>query len=216
MKAIHGGTAQHDQLDAPTSAVWRRGGLLPQASVSPAAMRATRDLLRRRVQLTRQRAELRAPVQQTTSQDHLPELRKPLAYQANREGVAERCPEPAVQKRGDVARALIDADARLRSEVALPIVQTAKPHHAPPLYRPHSVPGLGTMLSLGRRYELHDLARFPRLQDVVSDGRLITWATASAGQREGASGAQSGHADRTWAFSDAAGLLLRHHPAGQQ
>ena len=44
MQAIHGGKAQNDQLDAPKIAVLLRGGLLPQASVSPAPMRATRDL----------------------------------------------------------------------------------------------------------------------------------------------------------------------------
>jgi hypothetical protein len=33
LKAIHGGTAQHDQLDAHTIAVWLRGGMRPQASV---------------------------------------------------------------------------------------------------------------------------------------------------------------------------------------
>jgi hypothetical protein len=44
MQALHGGTAQHDTLAAHTIAVLRRGGRLPQASVSPAAMRATRDL----------------------------------------------------------------------------------------------------------------------------------------------------------------------------
>lgn len=33
MTAIHGGKATHDQIDAHKMAVWRRGGLLPQASV---------------------------------------------------------------------------------------------------------------------------------------------------------------------------------------
>jgi hypothetical protein len=33
MKAIHGGKAKHDQIDAQKIAVLRRGGLLPQASV---------------------------------------------------------------------------------------------------------------------------------------------------------------------------------------
>jgi hypothetical protein len=37
-----------------------RGGMLPQAYVYPAAMRATRDLLRRRTHLMRKRAELLA------------------------------------------------------------------------------------------------------------------------------------------------------------
>jgi hypothetical protein len=48
MKALHGGTAKNDTIDAQKIAVLRRGGMLPQASVSPAEMRATRDLLRRR------------------------------------------------------------------------------------------------------------------------------------------------------------------------
>ena len=47
-KAMQGGKAQNDKIAAHKSAVLLRGGRLPQASVYPAAMRATRDLLRRR------------------------------------------------------------------------------------------------------------------------------------------------------------------------
>jgi hypothetical protein len=43
MKAIHGGKAKNDQIDAPKIAVLLRGGRLPQAYVYPAEMRATRD-----------------------------------------------------------------------------------------------------------------------------------------------------------------------------
>jgi hypothetical protein len=43
MQAIHGGKAKNDQIDSQTIAVLLRGGMLPQASVSPAEMRATRD-----------------------------------------------------------------------------------------------------------------------------------------------------------------------------
>src|SRR5262245_3373391 len=46
--AIHGGKAKNDQSDSPKMAVLLRGGMRPQAYVSPAAMRATRALLRRR------------------------------------------------------------------------------------------------------------------------------------------------------------------------
>jgi hypothetical protein len=77
--AIPGGQAKHDTLDAQNIAVLRRGGMLPQADVYPAEMRATRDLLRRRMHLMRQRAELLAHIQHTTSQDNLPELGKKLA-----------------------------------------------------------------------------------------------------------------------------------------
>jgi hypothetical protein len=129
--------------------------------------------------------------------------------------VAERFPAPAVQQRVAVDLALIDADARLLRDVELTIVQTANQPHAQPLSRRPSVPGIGNMLRLVLRYEMHDLARFPRLQEFVSDGRLITWAQASAGKRSGTSGAKIGHASLTWAFSAAAVVCLRNHPAGQ-
>jgi transposase len=56
MKAIHGGKAKNDKIDAQKIAVLLRGGMLPQAYVYPSEMRATRDLLRRRIHFMRQRA----------------------------------------------------------------------------------------------------------------------------------------------------------------
>jgi hypothetical protein len=58
MQAIHGGKAKNDTIEAQKIAVLLRGGMVPQAYVYPGAMRATRDLLRRRCHLARKRAEL--------------------------------------------------------------------------------------------------------------------------------------------------------------
>src|SRR5262245_21160673 len=99
IEAIHGGKAKNAKIDAQKIAVLLRGGMLPQAYVYPAKMRATRDLLRRRMHLMRQRAELLAHVQNTNSQYNLPAIGKKIAYKANREGVAERFADAAVQKR---------------------------------------------------------------------------------------------------------------------
>jgi hypothetical protein len=110
MNAIHGGKATHDKIDSHKIAVLLRGGMLPQASVSPAERRATRDFLRRRMYLTRQRAEMLAHMQHTNSQDHRPEIGKKLAYKANRAGVAARFPAPAVHKRMEVDLGLIGYD----------------------------------------------------------------------------------------------------------
>ena len=62
MKAIHGGKAKNDRIDALKIATLLRGGMLPQAYVYPAGMRATRDLLRRRLHrgLRHLRGHLRA------------------------------------------------------------------------------------------------------------------------------------------------------------
>jgi transposase len=173
MKAIHGGKAKNDKIDAQKSALLLRGGMLPQAYVYPAAMRATRDLLRRRMHLMRKRAELLAHIQHTNSQYNLPEIGKKIAYKANRVGVAERFPEPAVQKSIEVDLALIGHyDERLR-DVELAIGSTAKHHNANTLYLLRTVPGIGEILSLVLLYEIHDIQRFPRVQDFVSYCRLV-------------------------------------------
>ena len=63
MQAIHGGKATNDTIDAQNIAVLFSGGMLPHADVYPADMRATRDLLRRRLPRMRKRAELLAHIQ---------------------------------------------------------------------------------------------------------------------------------------------------------
>jgi transposase len=67
MKAIHGGKAKNDKLEAHQIAVLLRGGRFPLAYVYPAEMRATRDLLRRRCHLVRKRAAPLAHIQTTNS-----------------------------------------------------------------------------------------------------------------------------------------------------
>src|SRR5262245_51652901 len=128
MKAIHGGKAKNDKIDAQKIAVLLRGGMLPQAYVYPAAMRATRDLLRRRMHLMRKRAELLAHVQKTNSQYNLPGIGKNIAYKANRAGIAERFPDPAVQKSIEVDLTLIGHYDHLLNDVELSIVHAAKQH----------------------------------------------------------------------------------------
>jgi hypothetical protein len=107
-------------------------------------------------------------VQQTNWQYNLPEIGTQLASKANRDGVAERFLDPAVQKSVDVDLALIDYDDQLLSDVELSTVQTAKQPQAQTLYRLQSVPGIGKILSVVLLYEIQDLARFPRVQDFVS------------------------------------------------
>ena len=197
-------------------AVLLRGGMLPQASVSPAAMRATRDLLRRRMSLTRHRAEVLAHLPNTNSQYNRPEIGQKLASQANRDGGAERFPDRAVHKSLAVDLALLgDEEPRLRA-LELHSVTAAQPHAPPPLSRLQTVPGIGNILRLVLLYEIHDIQRFPSGQDVVSSWRLVQCAKASAGTRDGTAGAKIGHASLTWACSEAAVRLLRDHPAGQK
>jgi transposase len=65
-------------------------------------------------------------------------------------------------------------------------------------------------------YEIHDINRFPRVQDFISYCRLVKCHKESAGKRLGTSGAKLGNAHLQWAFSEAAVLFLRDHPAAQK
>jgi hypothetical protein len=45
---------------------------------------------------------------------------------------------------------------------------------------------------------------------------LVQCSKEAAGKRYGTTGAKSGHASLTWAFSEAALLVLRNNPAGHK
>jgi len=215
MKAIHGGKAKNDKIDAHKIAVLLRGGMLPMAYVYPREMRATRDLLRRRCHFTRKRAELLTHIQNTASQYVLPALGK-IAFHGNRVGLAEQFSDPAVRKSIETNLALIDHYDRLLKELELHLAQTAKVHDVNAYYRLRSVPGIGKILALVLLYEIHDIQRFPRVQDFASYCRLVKCAKESDGKRYGYAGTKIGNAHLKWAFSEAAVLCLRKNPVAQR
>src|SRR5258705_5055761 len=210
MKAIHGGKAKNDRIDAHKIAVLLRGGMLPQAYVCPAAMRSTRDLIRRRLHLVRKRGQLLAHIQNTRAQYNLPVFGRKLAYHANRAGVVEHFPDPSVQKSIAVDLALIDQYDALVTDLELTIVREAKRHNADAFHRLRSVPGIGKVLALTILSEIHDITRFDRVQEFASNARLVKCKKQSGGKTLGTGGAKMGNVHLKWAFSEAAVLFLRH------
>lgn len=216
MKAIHGGKAKNDKIDAHKIAVLLRGGMIPMAYVYPQEMRSTRDLLRRRMHLTRKRAELLAHIQNTNYQYNLPDIGKKIAYKANREGVAERFCDESVRKSIDLDLKLLDYYDQLLPRLEHEISLIAKFHDADSYFRIRSIPGIGRILGLVILYEIHDINRFPRVQDFVSYCRLVKSAKESAGKRMGTSGKKIGDVHLKWAFSEAAVLFLRRNPQARK
>jgi transposase len=98
MKAIHGGKAKNDKIDALKIASLLRGGMIPMAYVYPRDMRSTRDLLRRRLYLVRKRGQLLAHIQNTHHQYNLPGPSRKILYKVNRDGLVERFADPAVRR----------------------------------------------------------------------------------------------------------------------
>ncbi len=212
MKAIHGGKAKNDRIDAYKIAYLLRGGNIPMAYVYPPEMRATRDLMRRRNHFMRKRAELLAHIQNTNHQYNLPAFHKSICYKGNREGIAERFSDECVRKSIEVNLSLIDHYDQLLRKLEYYINKKAKVHDPEAMFRLLSVPGIGQTLALIILYEIHDINRFPSVQDFVSYSRLVKPSKESAGKLYGHSGAKIGNAHLKWAFSEAAVLSLKQSP----
>jgi transposase len=216
MRAIHGGKAKNDRINAHKIATLLRGGTIAQAYVYPAQMRATRDLMRRRNHLMRKRAELIAHIQNTASQYNLPPFAHRISKQCQRVGLLEHFPD--VQVRNSVALdvALIDHYDELLPKLERHIRTCAKGHDAKAFVLLRSIHGADLIIPLIILYEVHDIARFPRVQEFLSYCRLVKPARESAGKIQGHSGRKIGNAHLKWAFSELATTFLRANPRAQQ
>jgi len=215
MKAIHGGKAKNDRIDSFKIASLIRGGNFPLAYVYPKAMRATRDLLRRRMKIVRHGADLKAHVVNTTSQYNLPPNKVNLKNKEAREQLRLTFTEQSVQKNIDLDMALLDCYASELSKIEWYIQQQAKQHKPNHFHLLKSVWGIGPILALTIIYEIGDIERFESVQKFASYARLVKCKAESAGKTYGTSGNKIGNAHLKWAFSEAAVLHLRGNKKAQ-
>ena len=214
MKAIHGGKAKNDKIDSRKIAGLLRSGMIPESYVYPAEMRATRDLLRRRNYLVRKRSELLTHIQNTNSQYNLPEFGKNISIIKNQEGFINRFNDPQAKESIKIDIELLNYYTRLLSRLKRYLHKTAKHHDPQVLYLLQTIHGIGKILSLVILYEIHNINRFPRVQDFASYSRLVKCARKSAGKSYGTSGGKIGNMHLKWAFSEAAITFISKNPAG--
>jgi transposase len=211
MKAIHGGKAKNDKIDAGKIARLLRGGNFPLAYVYPKGMRETRDLLRRRTYFVRQRAALFTHLQILNSQYNLPPFPKKLSFAANRQemDLAARFADKSVQKNASVNLAVINSLDEQIAALELYLTRTAKVDDVQTFHRLQTIPGVGKVLALVLLYEIHDIRRFATVGQFLSYARLVRCQHESAGKVLGSGGAKIGNAHLRWAFGEAACLFLR-------
>lgn len=217
MKAIHGGKAKNDRIDAGKIAHLLKGGNFPMAYVYPRAKRATRDLLRRRSFFVRQRGQLIAHIVNTNSQYNLPALTAKLCYPRNRtEDFAERFRDPATQHSIVADLKMIDAFDEEIDQLERHLVKQAKIDDAVTYQLLLTTPGIGKILGLVLLYEIDAIARFPEVGNFLSYSRLVRCEHESAGKKKGSGGKKIGNAHLKWAFSEAACLMLRSLPQAKK
>jgi transposase len=149
-KLIYGAKAKNDRIDAGKIARLLKGGNFPLAYVYPKGMRETRDLLRRRTYLVRQRAALFSHLQILNSQYNLPPFATTRARAGNRDAlsIAERFADPSVQHNAAVDLALIDGLDQQIAALELYLVRSAKVDDVQMYHRLQTIPGVGKVLAL--------------------------------------------------------------------
>jgi len=216
MKAIHGGKTKNDRIDSYKIAALLRGGNLPYAYVYPREMRATRDLLRRRLFFARKRGELLTHIQNTNTQYNLPALEERADKTKDRGAIIEHFDDEIVQMSIASDIALLESYNQVIRDMELYLIHEVRKDRNREFYLLRSIPGIGEILSLTLLYEIHDLSRFPRVQNFLSYARLVKGTHESAGKTKKLAGAKMGNVHLKWAFSEAAALFLRGNAMGQK
>jgi len=216
MKAIHGGKAKNDRIDAFKIATILRGGTFPEAYVYPRGMRSTRDLLRRRSHLVTMRGDFLAHAQMSHYQHALEKPTARLAYKANRIGVADAFEDDSARRSVEIDFVMAGyLDLEIRA-LELELKRKAKAHQPESFALLKTIPGVGDILAMTILYEIHTIDRFESVQKFASYSRLVKCAKESNGKRMGSSGSKIGNAHLKWAYSEAAVLFLRCNDRGKK
>ena len=204
MRAIHGAKAKNDRIDSEKIATLLRGGVIPEAYVYPARMRATRDLMRRRTFLVCERAALQGHIKLLSIQYNMPAIGEDLRWGSHHEAVLERFSFSDDVK----ASVAADMDLILHHNPVIrrledKILQSAREHCPEDLDLLLSIKGIGPVIALTILYEIENIERFARVQDFVSYARLVKCSRSSAGRPHGFGGAKMGNPYLKWIFSEA-------------
>jgi transposase len=216
MRLIHGTKTKSDRLDSEKIARLLRSGHFPIAHVYPRQLRATRDLLRRRLFFVRRRSELLAHLQMSQTQYNLERSPARLDRALNRAGLAERFPVGSMRTSIAADCAMLDALDGLVASLEQELVRTTKIDDLASFLRLRTVPGIGEILAMTIHYEIPDFDRFDTVQQFASYARLVAPRGESSGKLGGARGRKQGNVHLKWAFSEAAVCLLRGNPRAQK
>src|SRR6516162_4088502 len=206
MRAVHGSKTKCDRHDAQAIARLLRGGNFPLAYAYPRERRGLRDLLRARLRLVRQRAELYGHVHAARRQANLPPVSNDVKYKSKRGAITADIADPFVRRRVETDLALLEPlDAAIR-QLEAEIEVAARQHYSTEMAALQSTPGVGIVIALTILLEIDTIARFDSRQQFCSYARLCGARQESGGKTVGTGNAKQGNAWLKWAFSEAAVL----------
>ena len=193
----------NDESDARHLAHLLRLGILPEGYIYPKAERAVRDLLRRRLQLVRQKTLHHLSLQSLIARETGERLTASQVKALDNETIAERLHAP-ISLGGQLTRGLMR-----RLEEAIRILEQEVEQRLIPReeYRLlTSIPGVGKILAATILLETGNIARFPSPGHYGSYARCVSTEKVSNGKLKGRGNRKNGNRYLAWAFMEAAHL----------
>ncbi len=197
-----------DKNDAYFLAELLRLNILPTGHIYEANLRPVRDLLRRRMNLVRQRTALmlsfKSLHQRTTGQSL--ELRKLKAMTPKE--AAQIYTHPANQLIAQVQKQHIEALDQSIHQIEKAVLSVAD--KLPNYQRLQTLPGVGVILGLTITMEVGPIERFASPGELASYGRAVDSQRLSNGKKKGDNNQKCGNKYLAWALVEAAHGARRH------
>ena len=218
MRAIHQGKTKNDKIDAHKIGGLIRSGMFPLAYAYPKKLRATRDLLRRRMTMVNSRAKLYGHVKIMGHRANDPYGAISFNHKCNRVGIAERFEDHSQILNCETDVLLMESYDRAINNIENNVIKDLKKHQPKELTIVKSVPGIGKVLGLVIVLEIGDIKRFDTVQKFASYCRLVKCSHESAGKKHGYGNSKIGNEYLKWPSSAIPGcargicniVLLRH------
>lgn len=197
-----------DHSDARWLAEMLRLGILHQAYIYPREQRPVRDLLRKRLQLVRQRtANILSVENQCARNDGL----MPRANQLRRlslQQLRQWKPEQALAVRSNLKVInCLDLEIRQIERQVLQHCRCRKDYQSL-----LTVPGVGRILAMTITLEVGDIGRFAEAGQFASYCRCVGSEWLSNGKKKAEGNRKSGNKYLAWAFVEAAAFAIRYDP----
>lgn len=197
----------NDHTDAFHLAHLMRLGILPTGYIYPKAQRAIRDLLRKRLQLVRQRVTHMLSAQNQIWRSTGVNITNKLVKQAD-PSTLQLLDDPLNQMALKANLAIIHS---LNQQIA--VLESQVQHHVsnnPAFEALLTINGVGPILAMTIFLETGDILRFPKVGNFASYARCVSSARLSNNKKKGANNRKNGNKYLSWAFVEAAHSIIRH------
>jgi transposase len=198
-----------DEEDARFLAHLLRLNLLPTGAILPKELRATRDLLRKRMQLVRSRTTHILAVENITARQFGTRISSNQVKQLEAEEINTMYLPEDVKWAIKANVAVIQTLSEQIELIEKRLQERVKPNTKYKLL--NSVPGIGKILASMILLETGPVERFKEVGNYASYARCVDSVYTSNGKKKGAGNTKNGNKYLAWAFIEAANFARRYN-----